>query len=54
MPKGEPEAPKEEYMRKKVIDLMKKQKVREVTQIVKRKDESEPWGVEAHAKVLHR
>ncbi|CAN6446738.1 unnamed protein product [Victoria cruziana] len=51
MPKGEPEAPKEEYMRKKVIDLMKKQKVREVTQIVKRKDESEPWGVEAHAKV---
>lgn len=52
MPKGEPEALREEFLRKKVIDLIKKQKLRQVTQIVKRKDDSEPWGVEAHAKVL--
>ncbi|XP_031478888.1 DNA-directed RNA polymerase 2B, chloroplastic/mitochondrial-like isoform X4 [Nymphaea colorata] len=51
MPKGEPEALREEFLRKKVIDLIKKQKLRQVTQIVKRKDDSEPWGVEAHAKV---
>nr|CBL69149.1 RNA polymerase [Nuphar advena] len=50
---AEPEAvtKEKEFLRKKVTSLIKKQKLRQVTKIVKGKDDSEPWGTEGHAKV---
>ncbi|XP_031492088.1 DNA-directed RNA polymerase 1B, mitochondrial-like [Nymphaea colorata] len=49
----EPEAvaKEKEFLRKKVTTLIKKQKLRQVTKIVKGKDDSEPWGTEGHAKI---
>lgn len=41
----------QEKLHKKVTDLMKKQKLNAVRQIVKGQDESKPWGPEARAKV---
>lgn len=38
-------------LRKKVTDLMKKQKLHAVNQIVKKQDESKPWSQDARAKV---
>uniref|UniRef100_A0A0D9XBI3 DNA-directed RNA polymerase n=1 Tax=Leersia perrieri TaxID=77586 RepID=A0A0D9XBI3_9ORYZ len=47
-------AKEQERLRKKVTDLMKKQKVRQVRNIVKKQDNSQPWGQDAHAKVGSR
>lgn len=44
-------AKEQERLRKKVTDLMKKQKIRQVRNIVKKQDNSKPWGQDAHAKV---
>lgn len=44
-------AKNEEKLRKKVTQLMKKQKVHQVREIVKGRDTSKPWGQEAHVKV---
>jgi DNA-directed RNA polymerase, mitochondrial len=41
----------QQRLRKKVTDLMKKQKLRQVRNIVKNQDKSRPWGQDAHAKV---
>lgn len=41
----------QEKLHKKVTDLMKKQKLHAVRQIVREQDESKPWGPEARAKV---
>lgn len=41
----------QEKLRKKVILLMKKQKLQQVRQIVKGQDNLKPWGQDAHAKV---
>ncbi|KAJ1283858.1 hypothetical protein BS78_03G159400 [Paspalum vaginatum] len=44
----------QQRLRKKVTDLMKKQKLRQVRKIVKNQDDSRPWGQDAHAKVGSR
>lgn len=44
----------QQFLRKKVTDLMKKQKLHQVRMIVKRQDDSRPWGQEAQAKVGSR
>ncbi|KAG7986384.1 hypothetical protein I3843_03G076300 [Carya illinoinensis] len=44
----------QEELRKKVTNLMKKQKLLAVRQIVKGKDDSKPWGQDAKAKVGSR
>ncbi|KAI8534259.1 hypothetical protein RHMOL_Rhmol10G0076100 [Rhododendron molle] len=41
-------------LRKKVTDLMKKQKLHTVNKIVKKQDESKPWSQDARAKVGSR
>lgn len=41
----------QQFLRKKVKTLIKKQKLRQVTQIVKSQDDSKPWGLDIHAKV---
>lgn len=38
-------------LRQTVTNLMKKQKLRAVQQIVKAQDDSKPWGPDAKAKV---
>lgn len=44
--------PKErERLRKRVSSLIKKQKLKQVTAIVKGHDDSKPWGQENHVKV---
>ncbi|GMH01822.1 hypothetical protein Nepgr_003661 [Nepenthes gracilis] len=52
-PEGEPddEAKAQERLRKKVANLMKKQKVNQVREIVKEHDNSKPWGQDAQVKV---
>nr|AAD22976.1 T7-like RNA polymerase [Zea mays] len=47
-------AVEQQRLRKKVTDLMKKQKLRQVRNIVKNQDKSRPWGQDAHAKVGSR
>lgn len=42
---------KEDKLRKTVTNLMKKQKLRAVQQIVKTQDDSRPWCQDAKAKV---
>ncbi|KAG6471691.1 hypothetical protein ZIOFF_069137 [Zingiber officinale] len=44
----------QQFLRKKVKTLIKKQKLRQVAQIVKGQDESKPWGLDMHAKVGSR
>ncbi|XP_074573562.1 DNA-directed RNA polymerase 2, chloroplastic/mitochondrial-like isoform X2 [Curcuma longa] len=44
----------QQFLRKKVKTLIKKQKLRQVTQIVKSQDDSKPWGLDIHAKVGSR
>ncbi|KAJ6421515.1 hypothetical protein OIU84_028813 [Salix udensis] len=44
----------QENLRKKVTDLIKKQKLPAVRKIVKGKDDSKPWNVDARAKVGSR
>uniref|UniRef100_A0A3N7FW14 Uncharacterized protein n=1 Tax=Populus trichocarpa TaxID=3694 RepID=A0A3N7FW14_POPTR len=44
----------QENLRKKVTDLIKKQKLPAVTKIVKGKDDSKPWNADARAKVGSR
>lgn len=41
----------QEKLRKKVTQLIKKQKVKQVRGIVKEQDDSKPWSQEAHVKV---
>lgn len=41
----------EDKLRKKVTQLIKKQKVQQVRKIVKQVDDSKPWGQEGHVKV---
>jgi len=41
----------QENLRKKVTDLIKKQKLTAVRKIVKAKDDSKPWNADARAKV---
>lgn len=41
----------QEKLRKKVTNLMKKQKLRALRHIVKEKDDSKPWGQDTKAKV---
>lgn len=41
----------QEKLRKKVTNLMKKQKLHAARQIVKGHDNSKPWGLDAKAKV---
>lgn len=48
---GEHVTQEQEKLRKKVTNLMKKQKLRAVGQIVRRQDDSKPWGQDAKAKV---
>ncbi|CAN6244123.1 unnamed protein product [Urochloa humidicola] len=47
-------AKEQQRLRKKVTDLMKKQKLRQVRKIVKNQDDSRPWGQDAQAKVGSR
>uniref|UniRef100_J3MVS3 DNA-directed RNA polymerase n=2 Tax=Oryza brachyantha TaxID=4533 RepID=J3MVS3_ORYBR len=47
-------AKEQERLRKKVTDLMKKHKLRQVRYIVKKQDNSKPWGQDVHAKVGSR
>ncbi|CAD6217058.1 unnamed protein product [Miscanthus lutarioriparius] len=47
-------AKEQQRLRKKVTDLMKKQKLRQVRKIVKNQDNSRPWGQDAQAKVGSR
>lgn len=42
----------QEFLRKKVTNLMKKNKLHQVRKIVKGQDDSRPWGQEAQAKVF--
>ncbi|KAG6516375.1 DNA-directed RNA polymerase 2, chloroplastic/mitochondrial-like [Zingiber officinale] len=42
------------FLRKKVTTLMKKQKIRQLNMIVKRQDDSKPWGQAAQAMVGSR
>ncbi|NP_001289520.1 DNA-directed RNA polymerase 2, chloroplastic/mitochondrial [Nicotiana sylvestris] len=51
---GEHVTQEQEKLRKKVTNLMKKQKLRAVGQIVRRQDDSKPWGQDARAKVGSR
>jgi DNA-directed RNA polymerase len=44
-------AKEQQRLRKKVTELMKKQKVRQVRHLVKKQDNARPWGQDAHAKV---
>ncbi|KAJ6290528.1 hypothetical protein OIU78_026299, partial [Salix suchowensis] len=44
----------QENLRKKVTDLIKKQKLPAVRKIVKGKDDSKPWNTDARAKVGSR
>ncbi|KAG6473487.1 DNA-directed RNA polymerase 1B, mitochondrial-like [Zingiber officinale] len=44
----------QQFLRKKVKTLIKKQKLRQVAQIVKDQDDSKPWGLDMHAKVGSR
>lgn len=46
-----PVTQEQEKLRQTVTNLMKKQKLRAVQQIVKAQDDSKPWGPEAKAKV---
>ncbi|GAB4840181.1 DNA-directed RNA polymerase 1B, mitochondrial [Ancistrocladus abbreviatus] len=48
---GGDEAKAQEKLRKKVTNLMKKQKVHQVREIVKGHDDSKPWGQDAQVKV---
>lgn len=41
----------QEKLRRTVTNLMKKQKLRVVQQIVKAQDEARPWGTDVKAKV---
>lgn len=41
----------QERLRKKVTQLLKKQKLKQVREIVRKDDDSKPWDQEAHAKV---
>ncbi|KAF3325980.1 DNA-directed RNA polymerase 2B [Carex littledalei] len=43
-----------ERLRKKVNQLIKKQKIRQVREIVKQQDESKPWGLENQVKVARQ
>ncbi|KAL6594360.1 hypothetical protein ACP70R_048553 [Stipagrostis hirtigluma subsp. patula] len=47
-------AKEQQRLRKKVTDLMKKQKLRQVRKIVKNQDNSRPWGQDVQAKVGSR
>ncbi|OQU90275.1 hypothetical protein SORBI_3002G378100 [Sorghum bicolor] len=47
-------AKEQQRLRKKVTDLMKKQKLRQVRNIVKNQDNSRPWGQDVQAKVGSR
>lgn len=49
--KGDTSAKAQEFLRKKVTNLMKKQKVHQVRKIIKGQDDSRPWGQDAQAKV---
>lgn len=53
---GEPDSVnrEQESLRKKVTNLMKKQKLYQVRNIVKRQDDSKPWGQATQAKVGSR
>ncbi|KAK1629779.1 hypothetical protein QYE76_004094 [Lolium multiflorum] len=52
---ADPDIAKEQQrLRKKVTELMKKQKVRQVRHLVKKQDNARPWGQDAHAKVGSR
>ncbi|MCL7027733.1 hypothetical protein MKW94_013203 [Papaver nudicaule] len=51
---ADPEAIKQAQLRKTVTRLMKKQKLRQVTHIVKGQDGLQPWGQDAQAKVGSR
>lgn len=42
----------QELLRKRVTNLMKKQKLQQVRKIVKGQDDSKPWGQDTHAKVV--
>ncbi|XP_057961393.1 DNA-directed RNA polymerase 1B, mitochondrial-like isoform X2 [Malania oleifera] len=56
-PEGESDntvSKEQEKLRKKVSNLMKKQKVQQVRNIVKRQDDSKPWGQDAQVKVGSR
>lgn len=46
-------AREQEKLINKVTDLMKKQKLHQVRQIVKREDDFGPWGLDAKAKVVN-
>ncbi|XP_010261422.1 PREDICTED: DNA-directed RNA polymerase 2B, chloroplastic/mitochondrial-like isoform X2 [Nelumbo nucifera] len=48
---SDPAIKEQQRLRKKVTDLMKKQKLQQVRQIVKSQDDSKPWGQDAQAKV---
>ncbi|XP_044493782.1 DNA-directed RNA polymerase 2, chloroplastic/mitochondrial-like isoform X2 [Mangifera indica] len=50
----EKETNEKEKLKKKVTSLIKKQKLQQVREIVKRKSDSKPWGQEAHVKVGSR
>lgn len=41
----------QEFLRKRVTNLMKQQKVHKVRRIVKEQGDSKPWGQDAQAKV---
>ncbi|ERN05778.1 DNA-directed RNA polymerase 1B, mitochondrial [Amborella trichopoda] len=43
-----------ESLRKRVTNLMKKQKLHQVRKIVKGQDDAKPWGIDIHAKVGSR
>ncbi|XP_010929072.1 DNA-directed RNA polymerase 2B, chloroplastic/mitochondrial [Elaeis guineensis] len=47
-------AKEQEFLRKKVTNLMKKQKLRQVRKIVRGQDDSKPWGQDFQAKVGSR
>nr|DAD31567.1 TPA_asm: hypothetical protein HUJ06_010418 [Nelumbo nucifera] len=51
---SDPVIKEQQRLRKKVTDLMKKQKLQQVRQIVKGQDDSKPWGQDAQAKVGSR
>ncbi|KAI3853832.1 hypothetical protein MKW92_047437 [Papaver armeniacum] len=51
---ADPEAIKQAHLRKKVTNLMKKQKLRQVKHIVEGQDGFKPWGQDAQAKVGSR
>ncbi|KAI3854603.1 hypothetical protein MKX03_005199 [Papaver bracteatum] len=51
---ADPEAVRQAHLRKKVTNLMKKQKLRQVKHIVEGQDGFKPWGQDAQAKVGSR